>query len=316
MESAGPDSNEANINDGPAETLEEISSRQKKELKNLENDQRAALKKIKGTYGKGKKAKEALAAAEKEHAESLQAMKDRHSVELEQLKANALSGTDESNLPDSSSATAGTGPSEESGSTANAEETSKSKKQSKSRRKKEKARLAEIERERRIAEELETAGPSSRDMELSALMELYLRPAGLDVREVSADGHCLYRAVADQIGNTDYSTIRTKCADALSKHQEEFAPFADLDDGSSGGTMTFEAYVERVRSSSDWGGHLELRALSLALNRSIIVYSADAAPLSIGDDSAKNDKDDPIRVSFHRHYYALGEHYNSVVSRG
>jgi OTU domain-containing protein 6 len=106
--------------------------------------------------------------------------------------------------------------------------------------------------------------------------------------------------------DVDYTTIRGACADALLRHEEEYAPFAESHDHGS-----YVNYVERVRSSTDWGGHLELRALAGALRRPVVVYSADAAPLRLGEDENGED----ILLSYHRHYYALGEHYNSVVKK-
>lgn len=85
---------------------------------------------------------------------------------------------------------------------------------------------------------------------------------------------------------------------------------------------SFDQYVDRVRSSSEWGGHLELRALSEGLKRPILVYSASQPKLVLGEDYYDNvDHDDavaggehaPILLSYHLHYYTLGEHYNQVV---
>lgn len=106
--------------------------------------------------------------------------------------------------------------------------------------------------------------------------------------------------------------VRKVCAIALMEGREEFEAFADLGEGE--GAVTFEEYVERVKDSSEWGGHLELRALAVGLKRTIVVYSADGAPLRIegGDTGGEEEKDD-IRLSFHKSYYALGEHYNSVI---
>jgi len=95
------------------------------------------------------------------------------------------------------------------------------------------------------------------------------------------------------------------------KNETEFAPFCEYDNEN---IPDFAAYVDRVRNSSDWGGHLELRALSLALHKHIIVYSAQSRePLTIKPEDGGNDDEEPIRLSYHLHYYALGEHYNQVV---
>ena len=94
------------------------------------------------------------------------------------------------------------------------------------------------------------------------------------------------------------------CASVLEENESDYAPFCEFSDEVS----TFAQYVDRVRSSSDWGGHLELRALSVGLKRAIVVYSAVQPKLVLGDES-----DNPIILSFHLHYYSLGEHYNQVV---
>jgi OTU domain-containing protein 6 len=126
----------------------------------------------------------------------------------------------------------------------------------------------------------------------------------MDVVRVAAASHSLLERA---------SVIGGLCADTLVAHEDDFAPFCEYDDE----TDTFTSYVNAVRSSSQWGGHLELRALSLALNRPIYIYSADTVagkePLVIDGRTETVNADEPIRLSYHLHYYALGEHYNMVV---
>ena len=67
-----------------------------------------------------------------------------------------------------------------------------------------------------------------------------------------------------------------------------------------------------------------MRALSEGLKCPIVVFSAEGSPLTMGaefavgevegeqDDDKGWDKKKALLLSFHRHYYALGEHYNSV----
>ena len=187
------------------------------------------------------------------------------------------------------------------------EEERRLKKQEKARKKKLEKKQRQLEAEKKREEEIEAerlaAGPSAKELEIKRMEELYLKPAGLRIRDVAADGNCLYRAVAEQCANAkDFMAVRTICADALLEHEEEYAPFAECDG-------SYANYVERVRNSTDWGGHLELRALATALKRPVVVYSADAAPLRMGEEEDGED----ILLSYHRHYYALGEHYNSVT---
>ena len=89
----------------------------------------------------------------------------------------------------------------------------------------------------------------------------------------------------------------------------------------------YDTYCTNVANSNEWGGHVELQALSRALHTQIIVYQVGQAPLVFGGDShdtgthAHTDNDGAtarnarrrLTVSYHRQYYVLGEHYNSVV---
>ena len=155
-----------------------------------------------------------------------------------------------------------------------------------------------------IAKERLNAGPSPRQLEIQRITELYLMEKKLTLREIPADGNCLYRAIAGQCQNgVDYKAVRKTCAEVLTKHNEEFSPFAEIE-------TTYEKYMENVALSSEWGGHLELRALTMGLKRPIVVYSADAPPLVMREEFQDEEE---IRLSFYRYYYALGEHYNSVV---
>eukprot|EP00808_Paulinella_micropora_P024934 g810.t1 len=61
-----------------------------------------------------------------------------------------------------------------------------------------------------------------------------------------------------------------------------------------------------------WGGHPEIVALAHALHRQIVVHSAgNTKPMTIGDGGTGWKP--PLHISWHRHSYSLGEHYNSVV---
>lgn len=323
------------------ETLEEVKARQKKEVKEFDSEKRLAIKKKKGNCGKGKKGKEVLAALENDYATKEQALKDRHTSELAAAAAtttnnNILTTSETQEAP--ATATPTPPPPTIRTTTTNTTTTTTIQqpnlnKKSKAQRKRDKARLAERDREAAIAAELASAGPSSRDVELQALVERYLAPNNYRLVEIPADGHCLYRAVASQCqhDSNDYRTMRRLCAAQLRQWPDDYAPFAELENNE-----TYEEYVNQVDGSSSdrhynnassshsvvrWGGQLELRALATALQRPIRVYSADAPPLTMGDEYNNNNHDDNnekekmIRLSYHRFYYALGEHYNAVITR-
>ena len=118
------------------------------------------------------------------------------------------------------------------------------------------------------------------------------------IKDVAADGHCLYRAVADQSDST-YTEVRKTCAAFMEAHADDFAPFIEDE--------SFGDHCAKVRSSAEWGGQPELLALARALQRPIVVYSRDSEPLRMGESDGKE-----LVVTYHRDYYALGEHYNST----
>ena len=118
------------------------------------------------------------------------------------------------------------------------------------------------------------------------------------IKDVAADGHCLYRAIADQSAST-YTEVRKTCAAFMESHESDFAPFIEDE--------SFGDHCAKVRSSAEWGGQPELLALARALDRPIVVYSRDSEPLRMGDGEGEE-----LVVTYHRDYYALGEHYNST----
>ena len=118
------------------------------------------------------------------------------------------------------------------------------------------------------------------------------------IKDVAADGHCLYRAIADQSDST-YTEVRKTCAAFMEAHADDFAPFIEDE--------SFGDHCAKVRSSAEWGGQPELLALARALQRPIVVYSRDSEPLRMGESDGEE-----LVVTYHRDYYALGEHYNST----
>ena len=118
------------------------------------------------------------------------------------------------------------------------------------------------------------------------------------IKDVAADGHCLYRAIADQSDST-YAEVRKTCAAFMEAHADDFAPFIEDE--------SFGDHCAKVRSSAEWGGQPELLALARALQRPIVVYSRDSEPLRMGESDGEE-----LVVTYHRDYYALGEHYNST----
>mmetsp|Transcript_25187 Transcript_25187/g.63934 ORF Transcript_25187/g.63934 Transcript_25187/m.63934 type:complete len:372 (-) Transcript_25187:390-1505(-) len=194
----------------------------------------------------------------------------------------------------------------------------------KAMKRREKLAAAEAEREARVAEELAAAGPSARQQEEEALHAL-LVPLGLAVRDIRADGHCLYRSIEDQLslaGGTggasssmlDYLALRKAAAAHMRAHPQEYVHYLSEDDALGHATPeeALEAYCQELESTAAWGGQLELSVLAQVLKRQIRVYSVGLPPMTLGEDQPGP----PLQVCYLRHAFGLGEHYNSLGPAG
>lgn len=183
---------------------------------------------------------------------------------------------------------------------------------SKAQKRRDKKAAAEKERERRIAEaEVENLSGLRHQEGLKLSQKLVERQ--LQIREISSDGHCMYRAVEDQLGQhglgLTLKDLRAQTAQHMRSHTDDFLPF--LTNTNTGDMYTpdeFDKYCSDVADTAAWGGQLELRALTQVLQRPIEVLQADSPAIMIGEEFDKS----PITLIYMRHAYRLGEHYNSV----
>lgn len=304
----------ADQDDVPAErTSEDLEARHERERADLEEKCRAHVDGFKN-LGRGKKAIAVAGRAEREAEQWRYDLHQRHEAELDWL-AEHLGTVDEELAQDKVNEPSAAAPEPV------LEQDRIQRKREKAQKKKQGRASKAAEREAEREREQQEAGPSRRELENVALAtQLAKLEPPQQVHEVSADGNCLYRAVGHQLqlvrsgvqsgtgpsGSSDYQKIRSICAEALRKRPDTYSCFTELADGES-----YDGYCNRVESSSDWGGELELRALADELQVQILVHRAEAEPLPLGD----SDCGLPLQVTYHRHYFTLGEHYNSVVPR-
>lgn len=198
---------------------------------------------------------------------------------------------------------------------------------SKGAKKRGKRAQQEVERERRIQEEQSNL-VSDRMIENDKL-KAKLEPLGLTVNEIKPDGHCLYRAIENQLdvlsgGSSPYTyqDLRNMVAAYMREHASEFLPFflsENMMEGDSDNSLAerFEHYCKEVECTSAWGGQLELGALIHCLRRPIMIYSGSFPDVEMGkeykSDGGTDSSNGSILLSYHKHAFGLGEHYNSVV---
>ena len=171
----------------------------------------------------------------------------------------------------------------------------------------------EREREKRISEQEETNRQGPRVLEMNTIKEI-LKTSGLNVVNIPADGNCLYCAVNHQLEITgreesDVPELRKLTAEFMRKNKADFLPFMYNESDELVDDVQFESYCRDVASTKLWGGQLELRALSNVLRCPIKVIQASGPAMIQGENFAGP----PLVLTYHRHLYRLGEHYNSTA---
>ncbi|QIW99917.1 hypothetical protein AMS68_005435 [Peltaster fructicola] len=142
-----------------------------------------------------------------------------------------------------------------------------------------------------------------------------MKEHSLQEKEIRADGHCLYSAVADQLTQlgvrlstapTDqpvipYKQTRNAAADYIESHGDDFAGFLE---------EPLTSYVHKIRDTAEWGGQLELQALAKVYDVQINVLQDFGRVEKIQPGSDAEAKE--IWLGYYKHGFGLGEHYNSL----
>lgn len=298
------------------ETRDEILSRHRKEISQLQKKE-VEMKKAaaRGSKAEQKAKKKQV---EEEVSQLSAKLKEKHAKELAAVGYNSGNGNEKSNLDSLVKAIAGVSV------TSQSEHT----KVSKAKQRRDKRAQQEAEREQRI--QAEQSDIVSDRMIENEKLERKLKPLGLTVCEIKPDGHCLYRAVEDQLalvsgGSSPYTyqELREMVAAYMRKHTSDFLPFFlsenliedDSDDESL--AQKFENYCKEVESTAIWGGQLELGALTHCLKKHIMIFSGSFPDVEMGKEYKSDDgtgfSNSSIMLSYHKHAFGLGEHYNSVV---
>ncbi|KAF7818238.1 OTU domain-containing protein 6B [Senna tora] len=299
------------------ETLDEVLSRHRKEKSQLQKKEME----LKKAAARGSKAEQKAKKkqVEEEVSQLSAKLKEKHEEELSRLgfsNGNG-NGSGKSSLDSLVKAIAGV-------SVTSQPDHSKV---SKAKQRRDKRAQQEAEREQRI--QAEQSDIVSDRMVENEKLESKLKPLGLTVNEIKPDGHCLYRAVEDQLallygGTSPYTfqELREMAAAYMKKHTSDFLPFflsENMVEGDSDESLAhkFESYCKEVESTAIWGGQLELGALTHCLKKHIMIFSGSFPDVEMGkeykSDGGIDSSNPSIMLSYHKHAFGLGEHYNSLV---
>jgi OTU domain-containing protein 6 len=179
------------------------------------------------------------------------------------------------------------------------------------------ARLARraVEQEAQAAQAAEEAAnlPDLREQEI-ATMQKYFEGLGFKEISIRPDGHCMYSAVARLLQDTasdrrkfetggllPYQAVRGETARFISKHPTDFEAFLG---------EPIDRYTNKIKNTAEWGGQLELQAIARAYGTDINVLQADGRIEKI--ESGQELNTEPIWLTYYRHSFGLGEHYNAL----
>ncbi|KAI4385131.1 hypothetical protein MLD38_003190 [Melastoma candidum] len=126
---------------------------------------------------------------------------------------------------------------------------------------------------------------------------------GLKIVQVTADGNCFFRALADQLeGNEDeHSKYRSMVVQYIQRNREMFEPFIEDE-------VPFEEYCQTMDNDGTWAGHMELQAASLLTESNICIHRHMSPRWYIKNFEKFGTR--MIHLSYHDE-----EHYNSVRSK-
>lgn len=270
----------------------DISVRHKRERKELQ----AKVQALKKTAGKGdkRKKKEVLEEIVRLEAE----LDNRHAEELAAIENIGNGNNSDANKPVKVE--------QNNVESATNVRISKAQKRREKKAAEDKVHQAEI----LAQEELNKSGP--RAVEMDTIKKLLVQRQLL-MQPIASDGDCLYNAIRNQLNITgrsapDVSTLRSKTADYIIENKDTLIFYmTNTESGDCLGDTEFDKYCLAVRNTPAWGGQIEITALSNVLKAPIEVIQA-TGPATI--QGANEFKGPNLIITYHRHMYSLGEHYN------
>jgi len=294
------------MSDEELDPKEIILKNQRKEKKDLQ----AKIQALKKTASKGDKKKKKDVNDEISRLEF--EMSERHKSELQKLESLNFEQNlgDVETLTEEISIDTNGAIDNDIETDANAKEfrVSKAQKRREKKAEKDKQRLIEIEKQ----EEENKNG--IRNLEQGKIMSI-LKERSLTLTEIPSDGDCMFAGLVHQLSliglDSTVAELRKNTANELRENKADYSPF--LSNPSSGEMLTdaeYQAYCSKMASTSAWGGQVELQAMATVLRRPIEVIQAEGPPMVVGN----HFKSKPLVLTYHRHAYGLGEHYNSVSS--
>ncbi|KAJ1918930.1 2-oxoglutarate dehydrogenase E1 component [Mycoemilia scoparia] len=138
-------------------------------------------------------------------------------------------------------------------------------------------------------------------------MNRVLSNVGLYCKDMTGDGNCMFRALADQIDGTPetHGRIRGFICDYMERNPQDFAPFIEDD-------VPWGRYMVSMRTLGTYGGNLELVAFARCFSVDVKVYQLGTNVFVISGSPPNSPNDmrrayPPVHIAYHS-----WEHYSSI----
>lgn len=157
-----------------------------------------------------------------------------------------------------------------------------------------------------------------------------LAKLGLELRDITGDGNCCFRALSDQINGDEslHLDIRRRVCEYMLRNRDEFEPFVaalleDSDDDSSNKKSNkkqqqanknmdaYEMYIKNLEKSGTYADNGVLVAFARLYNYDLNIHQLDLPIWTINSGSLSNKPVRQLHLSYHN-----GEHYSSIRPKG
>jgi len=129
-----------------------------------------------------------------------------------------------------------------------------------------------------------------------------LSTLGLSLRDVSSDGNCLFRAVADLIEDREdnHKFYRDLAISFIRNNKHAFVKFLPENE-------KIDSHIQNMSKDGSWAGHIEILVLCACLNVRFRLFMLDKPPLTIGLANSQVGSNKMLHLA-----YLENQHYLSV----
>lgn len=132
--------------------------------------------------------------------------------------------------------------------------------------------------------------------------KMQLGKMGLHLRDIPADGNCLFRALGDQFEGhcRNHFMHRADVANFMRMNRLDFEPFVEDD-------VAFDDHLRNLQRLGTHAGNDAIVAFAKLHGLTVVIHQLNGKPLLISGAASSNDSTRQLHIAYHN-----GDHYSSV----